>query len=134
VGDLAFFSSLLPDLVECVCSDRSLLDCAMSYNTPACTQAGQAVGTCQRQNCAAQCTPPKSADGTTTPAPALPAAPPGEDSCAALTACYPKATAAMQGSCTSMTTMKNQPQRGFRAPESERRELGRVRLHGPAIA
>src|SRR5580692_6529302 len=62
-------ASACPDLVKCVCSDRSLLDCAMTYNTPACTQAGQAIGACQRQSCSAQCTPPPSAGGTATPPP-----------------------------------------------------------------
>jgi len=103
-------TSACPELVKCVCSDRSIIDCAMTYNTPACTQAGQAIGACQHQSCAAQCTPPKSAGGTTTAAPALPAAPPGEDSCAALTACCPRMPAAMQPSCTSMASMKNPAQ------------------------
>ena len=98
-----------PDFSKCVCDGtKAMTDCAPYLMTPACGQAGSAVGACARQSCAAQC--PFHTTTTATTTATAPTTAPGAtsgDSCAALSACCAQVPGGAPPSCAQLVGTKN---------------------------
>ncbi len=95
--------AMCPGFSQCLCDGKPMAECGPKLAAPGCGPAGNAVGRCIRQSCAALCSSLGAPPSTAATAPAATSG----DACADLTACCTQVPGGPPPSCVKLVATKN---------------------------